>query len=193
MAADKNSRTLDTARIVIGGGYDARVKDNLDTLDELVSLTESLNLSYSLITSLGSPLLEEIKLKSKSPSQADILFLPNFTTAQRTRFSNHHTPLLSSIHSTTSTLHRIGGKDGVRVAHHRMQFRRTKHRQTSELTGRLASFSTGLSLVQRDEGNYSSDIDGADCPHKPRETEGKRELYARKDDGWVGSWYQAGN
>ena len=55
------------------------MKDILDTLDELVSLTESLNLSYPLITSLGSPRLEEIKLKSKSPSQVDILFLPNFS------------------------------------------------------------------------------------------------------------------
>ena len=91
-AADKNTRKLDTARIVIGGGYDARVRDNIDTLDQLVSLAESLNLSYSLITSLESPRLEAIKSKSKSPSQADILFLPNFTTAQRTA-------LLQSPHS----------------------------------------------------------------------------------------------
>ena len=83
-AADKNTRKLDTARIVIGGGYDPRVNDNISTLDELVSLTESLGLSYSLITSLESPRLEAIKTKSKSPSQADVLFLPNFTTAQRT-------------------------------------------------------------------------------------------------------------
>ena len=83
-AADKNTRKLDTARIVIGGGYDPRLKDNIDALDELVSLTESLNLSYSLITSLESPRLEAIKTKSIPPSQADILFLPNFTTAQRT-------------------------------------------------------------------------------------------------------------
>ena len=83
-AADKNTRKLDTARIVIGGGYDQRVKDNIDTLDELVSLAESLSLSYSLITSLESPRLEAIKSNNKSPSQADILFLPNFTTAQRT-------------------------------------------------------------------------------------------------------------
>ena len=84
-AADKNTRKLDTARIVIGGGYDPRLKDNIDTLDELVSLTESLNLSYSLITSLESPKLEAIKAKGKSPSAwADVLFLPNFTTAQRT-------------------------------------------------------------------------------------------------------------
>ena len=83
-AADKNTRKLDTARMVIGGGYDPRVKENTDTLDELVSLTESLNLSYSLITSLDSPRLEAIKMRSKSPSHADVLFLPNFTTVQRT-------------------------------------------------------------------------------------------------------------
>ena len=83
-AADKNTRKLNTTRIVIGGGYDPRLKDNIDTLDELVSLTESLGLSYSLIASSESPRLEAIKTKSKSPSQADVLFLPNFTTAQRT-------------------------------------------------------------------------------------------------------------
>ena len=83
-AADKNTRKLDIARIVIGGGYDPRLKDNIDTLDELVSLTESLNLSYSLITSLQSPKLEVIRTKTKTPSQVDVLFLPNFTTAQRT-------------------------------------------------------------------------------------------------------------
>ena len=83
-AADKNTRKLGTARIVIGGGYDPRVKDNISTLDELVSLTESLGLSYSLITTSESPRLAAIKTKSKSPSQADVLFLPNFTTAQRT-------------------------------------------------------------------------------------------------------------
>ena len=43
-AADKNTRKHDTARIVIGGGYDPRVKDNLDTLDELVSLTKCLTI-----------------------------------------------------------------------------------------------------------------------------------------------------
>src|SRR5258706_5778021 len=76
-----------------------------------------------------------------------------------------------------------------------MQFWRTKridHRQTGKSPDRLASFSPGLSLVRRDEGSCSSDIDGADCPRKPRETEGRRELYTRKDDGWVGSRYQAG-
>jgi len=83
-AADKNTRKLDTARIVVGGGYDPRLKDNIDALDELVSLAESLNLSYSLISSLESPRLEAIKTKGIPPSQADILFLPNFTTAQRT-------------------------------------------------------------------------------------------------------------
>jgi alpha-1,3/alpha-1,6-mannosyltransferase len=67
-AADKNTRKLDTARIVIGGGYDPRLKDNIDALDELVSLSKSLNLSYSLITSLESPRLEAIKTKSIPPS-----------------------------------------------------------------------------------------------------------------------------
>src|SRR5260370_20059973 len=82
--ADKNTRKLDTARIVIGGGYDPRLKESIDTLDELVSLTESLGLSYSLITSLESPRLDAIQTRSKLPSEADVLFLPNFTTAQRT-------------------------------------------------------------------------------------------------------------
>jgi len=91
-AADKNTRKLDTARIVIGGGYDPRLKDNIETLDELVSLTESLNLSYSLVTSLEAPQLEAIKTKSKPLSHPDVLFLPNFTTA-------HRTALLQSPHT----------------------------------------------------------------------------------------------
>jgi len=43
-AADKNTRKLGTEGIVIGGGYDPRVKDNIGTLDELVSLTECLTI-----------------------------------------------------------------------------------------------------------------------------------------------------
>ena len=111
-AADKNTRKLDTARIVIGGGYDPRLNDNVDALDELVSLTESLNLSYSLITSLESPRLEAIKTKSIPPSQADILFLPNFTTAQRTALlQSPHT--IALLYTPTNEHFGIGPVEGM--------------------------------------------------------------------------------
>ena len=91
--------------------------------------------------------------------------------------------------------HWTGRRDGVRVARHRVQFGRTKgidHRQSSKSPYRLASCSTSPSLVRRDEGSRSPDVDGTDGPRKPRKTEGRRELYVRKDDGWVRSWHQAG-
>ena len=72
-------------------------------------------------------------------------------------FSNHHTLLYTPNNEHVG----IGPVNSVRVAHHRMQFWRTKrfdYRQTGKSPDRLASFSAGLSLVRRDEGSCSERI-----------------------------------
>ena len=59
--------------LVIAGGYDARVKENVEYLKELSVLATSLSLSYHVW-----------KVNESIPSDAQILFLPSFSSEQRT-------------------------------------------------------------------------------------------------------------
>ncbi|KAI9094316.1 hypothetical protein DFS34DRAFT_582993 [Phlyctochytrium arcticum] len=62
-----------TLRLVIAGGYDSRVRENVEHLEELDNLTKSLGLlTYTFREQSDSP----------SPSH-QVIFLPSFTEAQR--------------------------------------------------------------------------------------------------------------
>jgi len=61
------------------GGYDPRLRDNTETLDSLVELVRSHSLTYALEAPDESIVPTHIK-----PFSPDVLFLLNFTTAQRT-------------------------------------------------------------------------------------------------------------
>lgn len=61
-------------RLVVGGGYDDSMTDNVETLRANLDLCDDLGLSYYVISSpnIGPP-----------PSDVDVLFVLNFSTAQR--------------------------------------------------------------------------------------------------------------
>lgn len=70
---------------LFAGGYDPRLQDNTETLDSLVELSRSHSLTYTLEAPDKSIVSMPIHTRSHSP---DILFLLNFTTAQRTALLN---------------------------------------------------------------------------------------------------------
>ena len=106
-AADKNSRKLDTARIVIGGGYDPRVKDNIDTLDQLAHrVVGPILFAYELRRS---------RRRASRPPKPTSFSSRTLPPPSERPFSNHHTPLLSSIHSITSILALGRWRSGVRL------------------------------------------------------------------------------
>ncbi|EIM82392.1 glycosyltransferase family 4 protein [Stereum hirsutum FP-91666 SS1] len=75
------STSFTNSRLVIAGGYDPRVEDNMMTLVSLIDLAKSHSLSYTILTPSDSKVT--IPPFNTTPSNPDITFLLNFTTAQR--------------------------------------------------------------------------------------------------------------
>ena len=73
---------LSNARLVLAGGYDPRLQENIDVLKHLLDLVSSLNLLWAIISKLSVDIPEGISGQAK-PSAAQVIFLPNFTTTQR--------------------------------------------------------------------------------------------------------------
>ena len=72
---------LRNSRLVIGGGYDPRVEENMMTLVTLIDRAKSASLSYNIISPPSSRTpIPPFNMTTEDP---DILFLLNFTTAQR--------------------------------------------------------------------------------------------------------------
>jgi alpha-1,3/alpha-1,6-mannosyltransferase len=72
---------LRNSRLVIGGGYDPRVEENMMTLVALIDRAKSASLSYNIVSPPSSKTtIPPFNMRAKDP---DILFLLNFTTAQR--------------------------------------------------------------------------------------------------------------
>ncbi|KAH7890133.1 glycosyltransferase family 4 protein [Phlebopus sp. FC_14] len=69
-------------RLVLAGGYDPRVEDNIQTLKSLVEGARSNNLTFSVITPPQSKVTAP-SFAGSTTSEPDILFLLNFTTSQR--------------------------------------------------------------------------------------------------------------
>jgi alpha-1,3/alpha-1,6-mannosyltransferase len=76
-----NRERLRNSRLVIGGGYDPRVEENMMTLVALIDRAKSASLSYNIISSPSSR--TPIPPFNTTTEDPDILFLLNFTTAQR--------------------------------------------------------------------------------------------------------------
>ena len=64
------------------GGYDPRLEDNIRTLNSLVELARSSNLSFNVITPPHTKTAAP-SFTGTTESEPDVLFLLNFTTAQR--------------------------------------------------------------------------------------------------------------
>ncbi|KAH9996682.1 mannosyltransferase [Russula compacta] len=71
---------LQSPRLVIGGGYDSRVEENMMTLVALIDRAMVASLSYLIVSPSSRTTIPPFNMTSKDP---DILFLLNFTTAQR--------------------------------------------------------------------------------------------------------------
>jgi len=68
-------------RLVIAGGYDPRLEDNMMTLVGLIDRAKANSLSYTILQPSSSKVtIPPFNIDSSNP---DILFLLNFTTAQR--------------------------------------------------------------------------------------------------------------
>lgn len=68
-------------RLVIGGGYDSRVEENMMTLVALIDRAKAASLSYTIVSPPSSrTTIPPFNVTAHDP---DILFLLNFTTAQR--------------------------------------------------------------------------------------------------------------
>ncbi|KAG9051139.1 Alpha-1,3-mannosyltransferase-like protein [Tulasnella sp. UAMH 9824] len=78
----QKSASSETIRLVIGGGYDPRVRDNIDTLQHLISICNQHSLSYDILPNQTSPPPPR-PTSPPAPESVDILFILNFTTAQR--------------------------------------------------------------------------------------------------------------
>ncbi|KAF5389986.1 hypothetical protein D9757_003742 [Collybiopsis confluens] len=71
-------------RLVLGGGYDPRLEDNMLTLYSLVDLvSKTHSLTYHIVTP-SSPKAVKIPPLNTTSENPSVLFLLNFTTAQRT-------------------------------------------------------------------------------------------------------------
>jgi len=72
---------IPSPRLVIGGGYDSRVEENMMTLVSLIDRAKAALLSYTIVSpSSSQTTIPPFNMTTKDP---DILFLLNFTTAQR--------------------------------------------------------------------------------------------------------------
>ncbi|TFK80302.1 glycosyltransferase family 4 protein [Polyporus arcularius HHB13444] len=71
-------------RLVLAGGYDPRLQDNVKTLQTLLDNADSHGLTYSIVTpSTSSVPLPSFAKASKPDGVTDILFLLNFSSPQR--------------------------------------------------------------------------------------------------------------
>lgn len=73
-------------RLVVAGGYDPRLEDNMMTLVKLIDRAKAHSLTYNVITPKSSSTnVPPFNTTEKDPS---VLFLLNFTTAQRSALLN---------------------------------------------------------------------------------------------------------
>ncbi|KAF8589735.1 glycosyltransferase family 4 protein [Ramaria rubella] len=75
----EKERGFHRLRLVLAGGFDPRVQDNIDTLAHLTHLCEAQSLTYSII-----PPTTPLTSKALSTSEPDVTILLNFTQVQRT-------------------------------------------------------------------------------------------------------------
>ncbi|KAI0046923.1 glycosyltransferase family 4 protein [Auriscalpium vulgare] len=74
---------LDSARLVIAGGYDPRLEDNMMTLVSLIDRAKSHSLTYNIVTPTTAASPTALPPFNTTTANPDILLLLNFTTAQR--------------------------------------------------------------------------------------------------------------
>ncbi|KAI0314383.1 alpha-1,3-mannosyltransferase ALG2 [Amylostereum chailletii] len=86
LASQGLSSHFQNPRLVIAGGYDPRVEDNMMTLVSLIDRAKAHALTYTIIKPSVSPVT--IPPFNTTPSNPDVVFLLNFTMAQRAALLN---------------------------------------------------------------------------------------------------------
>ncbi|EIW85584.1 glycosyltransferase family 4 protein [Coniophora puteana RWD-64-598 SS2] len=77
-----SSSVVSDYRLVLAGGYDPRLEDNVTTLKDLVALVKTHSLSFNITT--PSHVSDRLpRIDGTSSSDPDVLFLLNFTSPQR--------------------------------------------------------------------------------------------------------------
>lgn len=76
---------------ILTGGYDPRLEDNVETLSQLVDYAKSIALQYDVVSPVPIPLTVSHLVTGELNPQ--ILFILNFTTAQRTALLRSPTTL----------------------------------------------------------------------------------------------------
>ncbi|KAJ1561347.1 Alpha-1,3-mannosyltransferase-like protein [Cladochytrium tenue] len=83
----KSKLSSDRLQLVVGGGYDHRVRENVEYHRELNKLASTLGLTTATVwrnaTTAKSPESSH-QSSDPTPSEADVLFIPSFTEPQRT-------------------------------------------------------------------------------------------------------------
>lgn len=85
LAASKSS-PFKNARLVIAGGYDPRLKDNIEAMESLLRLIDSLRLTYHLLPGskpIPTSLLPQGISSPTALELAQVVVLPNFSNFQR--------------------------------------------------------------------------------------------------------------
>ncbi|KAG1830007.1 glycosyltransferase family 4 protein [Suillus variegatus] len=98
-------------RLVLAGGYDPLLEDNIRTLRSLIELVQFSGLTYNIVTLLQShvAVLSFPKISSNEP---DILFFLNFTTTQRSGLLQAQSTL-ALLYTPTNEYFGIGPVEGM--------------------------------------------------------------------------------
>ncbi|CAK5279502.1 unnamed protein product [Mycena citricolor] len=78
----RQRKGMSTMRLVLAGGYDPRVEENIQTLVSLIDLARRHSLTFNVITPAASSL--KIPPFNTKPQDPDVLFLLSFSMEQRT-------------------------------------------------------------------------------------------------------------
>ncbi|KAH9977049.1 alpha-1,3-mannosyltransferase ALG2 [Lactifluus volemus] len=81
LSKEGHHASLTSPRLIVGGGYDSRVEENMMTLVSLIDHAKAASLSYNIISPSSSR--TPIPPFNTTHRDPDVLFLLNFTTSQR--------------------------------------------------------------------------------------------------------------
>ncbi|KAL6308660.1 glycosyltransferase family 4 protein [Sparassis latifolia] len=108
--SENSTPTFENTRLVIAGGYDPRVEDNMMTLVGLIDRAKANSLTYNVITPSDSRIT--VPPFNCTPLGPDIVFLLNFTTSQRSALLSAPSTLVL-LYTPTNEHFGIGPVEGM--------------------------------------------------------------------------------
>ncbi|THV06101.1 alpha-1,3-mannosyltransferase ALG2 [Dendrothele bispora CBS 962.96] len=113
----KANTDLERLRLVIAGGYDPRLKDNLQTLSSIIDVIKYYKLTYKIVTPSSSTLfLDNLPVPVTNSTfsgsdDADVVLLLSFSTSQRTYLLS--SPSIALLYTPTNEHFGIGPVEGM--------------------------------------------------------------------------------